>query len=80
MQRGGLALWGHCYEEGSLSLPYLAFVEAIRSYVQSVPAETVLRLLGSDGPDVARISQRLDALLASGDVDGSGECSADRVA
>jgi serine/threonine protein kinase len=30
---GGKALTGHCYEEGSLSLPYLAFVEALRSYV-----------------------------------------------
>src|SRR4051812_14892688 len=27
--RGGRALVGHCYEEGSLSLPYLAFVEAM---------------------------------------------------
>ena len=33
--RGGRTLVGHCYEEGSLSLPYLAFVEAIRSYVLS---------------------------------------------
>jgi predicted ATPase len=31
--RGGKILAGHCYEEGSLSLPYLAFVEAMRSYV-----------------------------------------------
>src|SRR5206468_2526098 len=29
--RGGAALWGHCYEEGSSSLPYMAFVEALRS-------------------------------------------------
>src|SRR5688572_27532097 len=28
---GGRALVGHCYEETSLSLPYLAFVEAIRA-------------------------------------------------
>src|SRR5207244_3468924 len=27
--RGGRTLVGHCYEEGSLSLPYLAFVEAL---------------------------------------------------
>jgi broad-specificity NMP kinase len=26
--RGGQTLVGHCYEEGSLSLPYLPFVEA----------------------------------------------------
>ena len=31
--RGGKTITGHCYEEGSLSLPYLAFVEAMRSYV-----------------------------------------------
>ena len=31
--RGGQTLVGHCYEEGSLSLPYLPFVEAMRSYV-----------------------------------------------
>ena len=28
-----LTLVGHRYEEGSLSLPYLAFIEALRSYV-----------------------------------------------
>src|SRR5205807_4727781 len=35
--RGGKTLVGHCYEEGSLSLPYLPFVEAIRSYVLARP-------------------------------------------
>ncbi len=35
LRRGawGRTLVGHCYEEGSLSLPYLAFVEALRTYV-----------------------------------------------
>ena len=33
--RGGKTLVGHCYEEGSLSLPYLAFVEALRTYAQT---------------------------------------------
>ena len=28
-----MMLVGHCYEEGSLSLPYLAFAETLRSYV-----------------------------------------------
>ena len=37
--RGGRTLVGHCYEEGSLSLPYLAFVEAMRSYVLDRNAE-----------------------------------------
>src|SRR5690349_12086264 len=27
------ALVGHCYEAGSASLPYMPFVEALRSYV-----------------------------------------------
>lgn len=31
--RGGKTLVGHSYEEGSLSLPYLPFVEALRSHV-----------------------------------------------
>jgi len=32
---GGLSVFGHCYEEGSLSLPYLAFIEAIRAYLST---------------------------------------------
>jgi DNA-binding CsgD family transcriptional regulator len=55
MARGGCTLVGHCYEEGSLSLPYLAFVEALRSYVLSRPPETLRDELGSGAPDVARI-------------------------
>jgi hypothetical protein len=31
--QGGRTLVGHCYEQGSLSLPYLPFIEALRSYV-----------------------------------------------
>ena len=31
--RDGRPLIGHCYEAGSRSLPYLAFVEALRRYV-----------------------------------------------
>ncbi|HEY7270984.1 MAG TPA: AAA family ATPase, partial [Dehalococcoidia bacterium] len=29
---GGLVLWGHCYEEASLSVPYAPFVEALNAY------------------------------------------------
>ena len=36
-EQGGTTLIGHCYEEGSLSLPYLPFIQAIRSYVVSRP-------------------------------------------
>src|SRR6185436_13439060 len=53
--RGGKALVGHCYEEGSLSLPYLPFVEAMRSYVVAQDREQLTTQLGSGAGDVARI-------------------------
>jgi archaellum biogenesis ATPase FlaH len=53
--RGGKALLGHCYEEGSLSLPYLAFVEAMRSYVLSREVKDLREELGTGAADVARI-------------------------
>ena len=53
--RGGRTLVGHCYEEGSLSLPYLAFVEAIRSYVLSRESDELRREMGSGASEVARI-------------------------
>ncbi len=53
--RGGKTMVGHCYEEGSLSLPYLAFVEAMRSYVLDREPEDLKRELGSGATDVARI-------------------------
>src|SRR5205823_963933 len=48
-------LVGHCYEEGSLSLPYLAFVEALRTYVLARDPEGLRQDLGSAAGDVARI-------------------------
>jgi eukaryotic-like serine/threonine-protein kinase len=53
--RGGKTLVGHCYEEGSLSLPYLAFVEALRSYVLAREPDDLRRELGSGAAEVARI-------------------------
>jgi tetratricopeptide (TPR) repeat protein len=53
--RGGRTLVGHCYEEGSLSLPYLAFVEALRSYVLTREAKDLREELGTGAADVARI-------------------------
>jgi tetratricopeptide (TPR) repeat protein len=53
--RGGRTLVGHCYEAGSLSLPYLAFVEALRSYVLTREAKDLREELGSGAADVARI-------------------------
>jgi tetratricopeptide (TPR) repeat protein len=53
--RGGRTLVGHCYEEGSLSLPYLPFVEAMRTYVLERPPEALREELGTGAQDVARI-------------------------
>jgi tetratricopeptide (TPR) repeat protein len=53
--RGGRTLVGHCYEEGSLSLPYLAFVEAMRSYILSREVKDLREELGTGATDVARI-------------------------
>ena len=53
--RGGLTLVGHCYEEGSLSLPYLAFVEAMRTYVLDRDIIDLRNELGSGASEVARI-------------------------
>jgi tetratricopeptide (TPR) repeat protein len=53
--RGGRTLVGHCYEAGSLSLPYLAFVEALRSYVLTREVKDLREELGNGAADVARI-------------------------
>ena len=53
--RDGTTLTGHCYEEGSLSLPYLPFVEAIRSYVLECDADKLRIDLGPAAGDLARI-------------------------
>jgi len=53
--RGGKTLRGNCYEEGSPSLPYLPFVEAMRSYVLERDSDELKRELGSGATDVARI-------------------------
>ncbi len=53
--RGAKTLVGHCYEEGSLSLPYLPFIEATRSYVLARDPEGLKQDLGSAATEVARI-------------------------
>jgi tetratricopeptide (TPR) repeat protein len=53
--RGGKSLVGHCYEEGPMSLPYLAFVEALRSYVITRDVKELRKELGTGAADVARI-------------------------
>jgi serine/threonine protein kinase len=62
--RGGFTLTGHCYEEGSLSLPYLAFVEALRGYVQTRQPEELRQELGSNASDLARIVSEVRERLA----------------
>lgn len=61
--RGGMTVWGHCYEEGSLSLPYLAFVEAMRSYVMDKEPDELKKELGSGATDVARIVSEIRETL-----------------
>ena len=53
--RGGTTLTGHCYEEGSVSLPYLPFVEVLRTYVQSQEPDALRSQLGSGADVLARI-------------------------
>ena len=54
-KRGGRTLVGHSYEESSLSLPYLAFVEAMRAYVLTCDPEGLKADLGAGAAEVARI-------------------------
>ena len=53
--RGGRTLVGHCYEEGSLSLPYLAFVEVMRSLVLGQEPDRLAQELGTGAGLIARI-------------------------
>jgi predicted ATPase len=53
--RGGRTLIGHCYEEGSLALPYLPFVEAMRSYALAREGADLASELGTGAGEVARI-------------------------
>jgi DNA-binding CsgD family transcriptional regulator/tetratricopeptide (TPR) repeat protein len=68
--RDGQVLIGHCYEEGSLSLPYLPFVEALRAYTLAHEPAALREELGDGAADVARIVPelrgRLDIARAAG--------------
>ena len=70
--KGGRTLVGHCYEEGSLSLPYLAFVEAMRSYVLGRDADRLRDELGQGAAGVARIVPEVRELLQIGPRQSSG--------
>jgi DNA-binding CsgD family transcriptional regulator len=60
----GLPLVGHCYDEGSLSLPYLPFIEALRPYVLNREVDALREELGPDAPYIttilAEVGERLD--------------------
>jgi predicted ATPase len=54
-QRDGLPLVGHCYPEGSASLPYQPFVEAFESFARQRDTETLRAEIGPDVDAVARL-------------------------
>ena len=62
-EQGGTTLIGHCYEEGSLSLPYLPFVQAMRSYVVSRSEDDLRADLGDVASLVARIMPEIQDKL-----------------
>jgi class 3 adenylate cyclase len=76
--RGGATLVGHSYEEGSLSLPYLPFVEALRSLVLASEPEVLRSALGSAGGDVARIVSEIRERVAVEPRPPSGDPEEDR--
>jgi hypothetical protein len=76
--RGGKALVGHCYEEGSLSLPYLAFVEAMRSYVLARDPDSLRTELGTGAGEVARIVSEVRDRVQGVELRPSGDPEDDR--
>src|SRR5438552_13092254 len=70
--RGGRTLVGHCYEEGSLSLPYLPFVEALRTYVLARAPEALREELGSGAHEVARIVSEMRQRLGLAETGRAG--------
>ncbi len=56
---GGQCLVGHCYEEGSLSLAYLPFLEILHAYVNEREPADLRRELGAGASDVARLLPEL---------------------
>jgi DNA-binding CsgD family transcriptional regulator len=69
--RGGRVLTGHCYDEGSLALPYQPFVEALSAYAADCDPERLSRELGPGASAIARVVPDLAGSrvrAASGDV------------
>src|SRR5207248_6022060 len=76
--RGGRTLVGHCYEEGSLSLPYLPFVEAMRTYVLDREPARLRSELGSAAPEVARIVSEVRDRVQVEPAASAGDAGEDR--
>ncbi|MHB8574031.1 MAG: ATP-binding protein, partial [Dehalococcoidia bacterium] len=76
--RGGRTLVGHCYEEGSLSLPYLPFVETLRAYVLSRAPEQLQAELGKAAPDVARLVSEVRDRVAVEPAPAAGDTGEER--
>ena len=57
--RGGRAVVGHSYEPGSLALPYLPFLEALRAYILECEPGALASQLGRDAAEVARVLPEL---------------------
>ena len=55
VRQGGNVLRGHCHEEAALSLPYVGFLEAMRSHVLLEDPKALHTQLGIGAADLARI-------------------------
>lgn len=74
--RGATVCWGHCYE-GELTMPYLPFVEAFRTYVRERPDEQLRTELSGGAPEVAtlvsELRQRFADLPSSPPLEGDAD-------
>ena len=74
--RGAQVCWGHCYE-GELGVPYLPFVEALRTYVRDKGDDELRAELSTGAPEVATIVSdlrvRFPDLPVSPALDGDAE-------
>ena len=74
--RGAAVCWGHCYE-GELAMPYLPFVEALRTYVRDRPDDELRAELSGGAPEVAtlvsELRERFSDLPASPELGGDAE-------
>ena len=53
--RGGVTLQGHCFGEGSGSMPYLPFMEVLRAYAMEQEPDALRDQLGSNAGELAKI-------------------------